>query len=243
MNIIVIPDIHTKYEKAERVCRKFKDHKIVFIGDYFDNFNDTPEDNVFTAEWLVESLNKPNRIHLTGNHDECYNPKRKLFCSGFTETKKEAINKVLKPEHWDKLKYYHFENNWLFSHAGINRHWFGDPMSDKVNLDSLENKISNAIQKQLIGNLDNAIWAVDMYRGGSHQFGGILWQHWRKMELIPNLKQCVGHTPLDRIQIISDNIFNSHIMNIDNSATGIYLSEVVEIDEKGSITKIDVSYV
>lgn len=243
MKIIVIPDIHTKYEKAERVCKKYSDHKIVFIGDYFDTFNDTPEDNQYTAEWLVESLKKPNRVHLIGNHDECYNPRLTLFCSGFSKQKKQAINKVMSSEDWEKLQYFHHENGWLFSHAGINRYWFGEPLDDNINLNSIKKNISTSIQKQLSGYTNNSIWASDHYRGGQHEWGGILWQDWRKMELIPNLKQCVGHTPIPRIQIISDNVKNSHIMNVDNSATGVFLSEIVEIEENGNVNRIDTSYV
>lgn len=242
MKIIVIPDIHTHYEKAERICKKYKNHKFVFIGDYFDNFNDTPEDNRFTAEWLVESLKKPNRIHLIGNHDECYHPKLNLYCSGFSIPKKEVINKVMKIEDWDNLKYFHYENKWLFSHAGINKHWFSDPIQG-VSVEKIEDIIKDACTKQLMGDTDNAIWASDKYRGGKHEWGGILWQDWRKMELIPKLKQCVGHTPLPKIQKISDNIVNAHILNVDSSAMKIYMSEVIEIDENGNTTVIDTSYV
>jgi hypothetical protein len=243
MNIIVIPDIHTRYEKAERICRKYKSHKIVFIGDYFDDFNDTPDDNQYTAEWLSESLKKENRVHLIGNHDECYHPNRELFCSGFSSKKKEVINKVLTTADWDKLNYYHFENNWLFSHAGINRYWFGDPLNGKIHLNIIRNTINDSIKKQSIGYTNNAIWAADKYRSGNHEWGGILWQDWKKMELIPDLKQCVGHTPIPKIQIISDNITNSHIMNVDNSAMSIYMSEIVEIEENGNVNRIDTSYV
>jgi metallophosphoesterase superfamily enzyme len=128
MNILVIPDIHTHHEKAERICQKYKDHKIVFIGDYFDQFNDSVEDNMFTAEWLKESLGKQNRIHLRGNHDEHYDPRVSSICSGYSNQKKAGINKVLSIEDWDKLKYFHFENKWLFSHAGVNQYWFGNPV-------------------------------------------------------------------------------------------------------------------
>lgn len=243
MNIIVIPDIHTHYEKAERICRKYKTHKFVFMGDYFDNFNDTPHENEYTAEWLVESLKNPNRIHLIGNHDECYNPKLNLYCSGFSIEKKNRINKVMTVQDWDKLKYFHFENKWLFSHAGINKYWFSNPLNGNIMINNIDSIINHAINKQLMGVSNNAIWAADKFRGGIHEWGGILWQDWKKMELIPNLKQCVGHTPLPKIQKISDNIINAHIMNVDNSAMKIYMSEVVEINENGDTNIIDTSYV
>lgn len=243
MNIIVIPDIHTHYEKAERICNKYKDHQFIFTGDYFDFWDDTPEDNQYTAEWLVESLKKPNRIHLMGNHDECYHPQRTVACSGFSNQKKDTINKVMSIDDWNKIKYFHYENKWFFSHAGVNRHWFGDPITGYISLERIQSVIESSIAKQIIGDYDNAIWASDAFRGGFHDSGGILWQDWRKMELIPNFRQCVGHTPLNNIQKISDNIINAQILNVDNSAIRVYMSEVVEIQENGETKYLNTSYV
>jgi hypothetical protein len=242
MKILVIPDIHTHYEKAERICRKYSDHKIIFLGDYFDQFKDTPDDNQFTADWLKESLSKPNRIHLRGNHDEQYDPRINVFCSGFSGNKKNAINNVLTVEDWDKLKYFHFENTWLFSHAGVNRHWFGNPMDDKINIDALQEKIENGVVLQKSGNPDNCIWASDKLRAGKHEFGGILWADWRKLDLIPNLKQCVGHTPLHRITTLTDNIINAKNINVDCSAI-TYMSEVLQVEENGNVNILITTHV
>ena len=242
MKILVIPDIHTHYEKAERICRKYSDHKIVFLGDYFDQFNDTPDDNLFTAEWLKESMSKPNRIHLRGHHDEQYDPRISVFCSGFSGSKKTAINSVLSVEDWDKLKYFHFENTWLFSHAGVNLHWFSNPLDDKINIDDLQSKIDNAVVLQRTGNPDNCIWASDKMRGGRHQFGSILWADWRKLDLIPNLKQCVGHTPLHRITSLTDNIINAKNINVDCSAI-TYMSEVLQVEENGNVNILITTHV
>lgn len=242
MKLLVIGDIHTKEEKAERICEKYKDHKIIFIGDYFDDFGDTPVKNSFTAAWLKESLSNPNRVHLKGNHDEHYSPQVNCMCSGFSRAKKEEINKVLTLEDWDKLKYFHHENGWWFSHAGITKYWFGHPMKEKITEERVQKVIDEAIVKQRLDDPDNAIWAPDEYRGGFSPVGGILWCDWRKLDLISDFKQVVGHTPLKHITRIKDEVMKSEIINVDCSAS-THLGEVLEIDENGTATVINTSYI
>lgn len=245
MKIIVIPDIHTHYEKAERIMQKYKDtHKFVLMGDYFDQFKDTPHDNELTAEWLKRSLTDTNRTHLIGNHDFQYFPWVKICCSGFSLEKKAAINKVLSPEDFDKLKFYHFDNKCYFSHAGLTKHWFIHPIENKFSIDYIDNKLKEAAEKvKTEGSLDNCIWASDTFRGGKHRKGGVLWNDWRNMDLIVGVKQVVGHTPIFKITTIADNITDCRITNVDTSASGIYMSEVLEISETGELNIINTSYV
>lgn len=244
MKTLIISDVHTHYAKAERICQKFKDtHKFIFLGDYFDQFNDTPEINLSTAEWLKHSLEDSNRIHLRGNHDEHYDPRVNLFCSGFSIEKKNAINSLLTIEDWDKLKYFHFENDWWFSHAGLTNYWFSEPMTGDIVESYVQKVIDNAIVKQRMGKPVNAIWAADAYRGGSEAVGSLLWADWRGLLLIEGVKQVVGHTPLRNIEMIFDMKYESTNINVDNSGSGVYHSECLEINESGHPNIINTSYI
>ena len=69
---IIISDIHNDYFTAEKIIKKENPDKIIFLGDYFDDFDDTVKDSENTAKWLVKSLKQENRIHLIGNHDLSY---------------------------------------------------------------------------------------------------------------------------------------------------------------------------
>jgi hypothetical protein len=242
--LLIIGDIHTHYSKVERIISKYqKTHKFIFMGDYFDQFGDTPEINASTAHWLKTQMQeRPDWVYLVGNHDEVYKPYTSCMCSGFSTQKKTAINEVMTIENWDKLRYFHYENGWWFSHAGITKHWFAHPMKEGITLENVQRSIDNAIKMQHAGQGDNAIWASSFARGGRHVVGGIVWQDWRDLELIPSFKQVVGHSPLKKIQAISDNVINSTIINVDNSAVA-YHSEVLEIDEKGNFKTIDTSYI
>lgn len=244
MKLLVIGDIHTHYEKVERIIGKYhKTHKFIFVGDYFDQFGDTPEINASTAHWLKTTMEEhPNWIFLKGNHDEIYDPRVNVMCSGYSTAKKTAINEVLSIEDWDKLKYFHFENKWWFSHAGITKYWFGQPMHESITPERVQRVIDDAIIKQRSNSTENAIWASSPRRGGNSVVGSILWQDWRDLELIPNFKQVVGHTPISHIQAISDNVINSTIVNVDCS-TVTYHGTVLEIDENGTQDLLNTSYV
>lgn len=243
-NLMIVGDIHTHYPKVDRIMNKYgKTHKFILIGDYFDQFGDTPELNESTAHWLKTKMEEhPDWVYLKGNHDEIYDPRTSCMCSGFSNQKKKAINEVMKIEDWDKLKYFHKENGWWFSHAGITKYWFLHPVKNGITEESVQTIIDHAITSQRVGEANNAIWASSFARGGNHVVGGIVWQDWKDLELIPNFKQVVGHTPLKRIQSIADNTINSIIVNVDNSAV-TYHGEVLEIDERGNHKTIDTSYI
>lgn len=244
--LLVIPDIHTHYQKAQRIIEKFKDtHKFIFLGDYFDNFGDTPEINQSTAHWLKTTMNEhPDWVYLYGNHCVHYIPYFSVMCSGFSTAKKTAINEVLTIEDWNKLKYFHFENNHWFSHAGITKYWFQHPMKEQLNIDNVQKIIDDAVHNLKIQNTqDNAIWAASNRRGGSSPVGSITWQDWRDLELITKVNQIVGHTPLIKITTISDDNTKSSITNVDTSASSVYMTELLEVDENGKRTIIDTSFV
>lgn len=231
--IIIIPDIHTFSERAEKICQRYEaTHDIICMGDYFDQFGDTVEDNINTAKWLKESLSKPNRIHLWGNHDLPYHPQINLNCSGFSIEKKKAINMVLSIDDWNKLKFYTVFNHWYFSHAGLNKFWFLDPRHNNLNIEYIDAVLEDSFEKTKLGYTHNAIWSSDSARGGSSKWGGILWADWSRVEFIENIKQVVSHTPIYRIQQFSDNVINSHIINVDSSAK-TPLMEILQIDEDG----------
>ncbi len=107
--LLIIPDIHNDYLTAEKIIKKENPDKIIFLGDYFDDFDDTIQDTNNTAKWLVKSLKQENRIHLIGNHDLSYmtnNPN--LRCMGYRTDKHKAIKKHF--INWSKLLMYYFIN-------------------------------------------------------------------------------------------------------------------------------------
>ena len=244
-NIIAIGDIHNHWVEAEQIASLYdKTHTVVFTGDYFDDFGDTAQDAIQTAQWLKESLDKPNRIHLMGNHDINYSylnyltdsnghPQNIYNCSGYDMRKDDAINRVMNEEDWDKIKLAYHDNGVWFTHAGIHPHWFEHPINGMSN-DHIAKCIDVATE-----NYRNRIWdayigAVGRCRGGTQKVGGILWcDDFQEGHVSRGLRQVFGHTPtMNKITLWHEN--GGLNANIDCG-----LCQVLEIDEAGDCSAID----
>lgn len=206
MKYLIIPDIHTNISRAEDIIKSVPADNVVLLGDYFDEFADDPESICNTADWLKWSLNQPNRVHLIGNHDIHYYFKdnKDVRCSGYEQYKAVAINDILKPEDWKKLKFFHVIDDWFLTHGGIHPYWI-DPKK------CLNNEEVTIEKESLIEKLekDSIECLKELSRGRNHWFevagwarcnspfvGGLLWCDFNK-EFVPikGINQIVGHTP------------------------------------------------
>jgi hypothetical protein len=245
MNIIAIGDIHNHWVEAEEIASLYdKTHLVVFTGDYFDDFGDSAIDAEQTARWLKQSLDKPNRIHLMGNHDINYSylnyktdfnghPQNIYNCSGYDMKKDDAISRIMSEQDWDKIKFAIYENGFWFTHAGIHPHWFEHPIKGMDN-DIILATIAKAKYDYINRTWNETIGAVGRCRGGMQKMGGILWLDSNQEGIIiSNFKQVFGHTPtMGRADVWAEN--KSVNINIDCG-----LSQVVEISEDGSYSIID----
>jgi len=192
MRTLIIPDLHNHIESADEWIARFPAERFVFLGDYFDNFGDSPADAHATALWLRDSLARPERIHLWGNHDLAYafplNPS--LGCSGFTREKADAIREVLSPLHWQELRLLHFEApNFLLVHAGLPRALFEHPVTG-LTRERIESLCAEA--------LDHARASIpDPILGPE----GVVWVRWWNLDILPEFSQIVGHTPHHELKI------------------------------------------
>lgn len=208
MKTIIISDLHNRVEWIEPYLSTIKYDKVIFLGDYFDDFGDTAKDIKASACWLKQSIKHSNRIHLLGTHDMWYRYplNRFLQASGNTPKKSEIINKILSKEDWDLLKFYHFEQNFLLTHAGLHPSFVKDG-NDVIS--SLKLLIEKAIIEIEDGEIE-PILDAGFARGGLNPFGGITWLDWHdEFEIIPNLNQIMGHTevkaPIEKSTIDSNN--------------------------------------
>lgn len=242
MKILAIGDVHNHINAAEAIASRYeKTHKIVFVGDYFDDFHDNPDVAYKTAVWLKESLHKPNRLHLYGNHDLQYTPYcetkimdktiKMYICSGYEVTKDNYIKKILTMEDWSKVKLHHYEHGFHFTHAGMAKEFFEHPVLGMTNetilktIKMIDIKFMNREKTDIIG-------GAGYCRGGFNPVGGITWNdHNQEADPVNGIKQVYGHTPVNDIDILEDN--GGINICID---TG--LSEVLEIHEDGSFNII-----
>ena len=68
MKLLIIPDLHEarNLDAVENALRREQPTRTIFLGDYFDQFGDTPDDASRTARWLKASLAETNRVHPLG---------------------------------------------------------------------------------------------------------------------------------------------------------------------------------
>jgi hypothetical protein len=202
MRTLFIGDVHNRYEMAEDAIEKIPHDNVVLVGDYFDSWDDGRGQARKTAEWLVESLTKPNRIHLWGNHDVPYYRSQSFSCPGWEPRKDEVINYVMSDFDWQKIKFYTWVDgeggDWFISHAGIHPSYIpsyhvGDLAGFKVWLDNQEKGAWQALNARAWNK--HWFWDRGQGRSGDDMTGGILWQHWDTEFSGTFFNQICGHTP------------------------------------------------
>lgn len=182
MKTIIISDLHQRHNWIEKFLEKTPHDEVVFLGDYFDDFDDTPEETKETAKWLKKSLKIPNRIHLLGNHDSHYRfpGLRKWRCAldnqETQEKKEKAISAIMSPQDWEKIIPSYQTQGWLLSHAGVPK---GTKNAEKI----LKTDIKFAKRGVHRKTLKTTIWGK--YR-----------------DFIPtrHLNQIFGHSPSEKIR-------------------------------------------
>lgn len=201
-SVLIIPDLHLNWRRADRIINYVGADEILFLGDYFDQFDDTPEDINEMVDWLEHSVKQPNRIHLLGNHDMHYAfPDSKFQCSGYEQWKMFIIRDRLKTKFWDSFKFYHIlDETWMCSHAGL--HDLHVPQKIKnmrKNRPAFLKEISKYLDAEIIKGFRGESWIfrAGRARGGYQRVGGITWCDEREFKPIVGLNQVFGHTPID----------------------------------------------
>lgn len=216
MKTLVISDIHNHVEWIEDFLSNQKYDKVVFLGDYFDNFGDDFTDVLETSVWLKHSLKFENRVHLFGNHDMSYAfPNNDyLFCPGWSEEKSNAVNSMMSGEDWKKLKLVEFVDGFALSHAGFHPALFRHPMKGMTQEHVLK-CCSTAMMEA-----ESRQWSMYLQVGtrmGQHGYGGCIWLDWSEFEPVQEIKQIVGHTPYINVREIDGN----YCMDTRNKHVGI----------------------
>lgn len=172
--------------------------EVCFLGDYLDDFFDTPELSAATAAWVRRQIEAGHRL-LWGNHDLPYAflPKRHP-CAGYSAEKAKAVAKVLSPDHWKKLRLFHIvpaePRPWILSHAGIHRAWLEGAKDPVARLLEIEEEALDGLYRRRTTH--PILHFCSASRGGRDPYPGVLWMDWGDFQPINGINQIVGHTPL-----------------------------------------------
>lgn len=225
---LVIPDIHQKWEIAQRIIESVEHDILVCLGDYFDDFVETPDRVRRTAEWLAKTIEQDNNILLAGNHclSYAFPPTQYTQCSGYTPEKRFIINSIMTGpgyNHWKNLKFFTAEQGWIISHAGfhpalVGNNYSNDPLGTIAEMQAAADSLRIALEAGT-----NHPWlAVSRYRGGYDYYGGPFWLDAREFPRggTGGMKQLAGHTPGSSVRKIelpdgtlSGVIIDTHLKN------------------------------
>lgn len=187
---LIIPDIHQHVGWADSILLRHETEvdKIIFLGDYFDDFN-PPYGVLETAAWLIATKERlgEKAIFLLGNHDLPYMETRfsarkkrihkqktiNTFCSGFTSSKSIKINKVITEEFWQSCEPFCVVNGHILSHAGIMPNFMPYAPTFQESLEKLYSNIKEALKD--IHSLKSNYFEAGLSRGGDIVVGSPFW--------------------------------------------------------------------
>ena len=220
MRTLIIPDLHHCTDHADHWLATQRHDRVVFLGDYFDNFGDDVSDARRTAFWLRDRIEKTDDVFLLGNHDVPYMFPRspQLHCPGFTAAKARGIGEILRPAHWQRFRLAHAEQGWLMSHAGFHPVWIKEPTVERI-LQRCDQAMQHAKRRVV-----DPILGAGEDRGGLQQFGGPLWMDWDNLVPIPGINQIVGHTPDDAVREKITRESRNYCLDVGNGAVAAILS-------------------
>jgi hypothetical protein len=204
---LILPDLHHKVDQATKIIKHVGADKVIALGDFYDDFDDTPDMVTHTSEWLIDFVSNPNHIALFGNHDQMYAyPYRTFQCSGYAQWKSFIINDIVPRSVWSKLKWYYFlDGQWLLSHGGL--HTLNVPDHIKKFraegrpkfIKELSDYLDDEIRKGFRDGANNKVtWVFNAGRArwGQQRVGGLTWCDFeREFKPFRGINQIVGHTP------------------------------------------------
>ena len=126
MRILICGDLHTKINILDIIRQKAdKFDKIIFLGDYVDDWNTPPELSLQTLELLVDfqKANSEKVILLLGNHDISEWQGGDFRCSGYNYMTHSLVRSFF-DKHELSFKLAYTINEMLFSHAGLTNTWW-----------------------------------------------------------------------------------------------------------------------
>lgn len=177
---LIIPDIHLKthiLEEAEKIIQTYHIEKIVFVGDYFDDWNCQYNSKLYkdTCQALINFDKKYNCVFLLGNHDVPYiTGNLHHYSTGFPET----INQITKTLQQLNVQLAYQQDGILITHAGA---------INPIPKNYFEPLLFNASARRLLNKLDQ-------------DQDSILWL--RPDNFLKNYSdysvQIVGHTPIKK---------------------------------------------
>jgi len=168
---------------------------IYFLGDYFDSFSISFEDQFKNFKNITDFARKDKRVHLCiGNHDFQYLSGVSEWerYSGFQSKNYTAINTILQ-DNLGMLQFGYINGNYILTHAGVSKVWL---MSSGLSLDTID-RWKNDYKNFYFNGIDFC---------GDDKTQSPIWI--RPISLskskVEDYKQIIGHTPVKNVSTVGN---------------------------------------
>ena len=205
MKYLFVGDVHNHsyiFEDVKRLDEKYKFNRIIFMGDYVDDWLTDNHNSLETLNTVFNlKENEPNKYtFLLGNHELSY---LGYECSGHDYNLDDVMTNKLK-ENIDKLNFYTVvkcnDKDYVCTHAGITNDYIKNMLDEENNWQKQLENINN----DKINNL-YMLSVVSSSRGGNCPFSSFVWAdytehiYYNKIEkpIVPY--QIIGHTPVKTV--------------------------------------------
>lgn len=216
MKYLFVGDVHNHmymFDDVERLDKHYNFDKIVFVGDYVDDWMTDNHHSLKTLDKVIslKRANPDKYIFTLGNHELSYLGYK---CAGHKYELEDVVELKLK-ENIDCFDIYAEvlcgENTFICSHAGFSNDFINKLLDG---IDGWKDVLAGDILKKLY-----LLSLCSYTRGGASPFGSCLWTD-RKEHLYYNRyekpllsHQIIGHTPVEKI------MFNDSFIFIDTHST------------------------
>ena len=199
MKILVVPDLHGKEIWWEAVKYDEWDH-IVFLGDYVDAFDIHDYDITNNLHNIIQyKKNHYNKVTLLwGNHDlqYLYVDDSRYRCSGFRNSYCNQLHNLFH-DNKKMFRYAKQIDKYLFTHAGVQKHWWDKTLIMRETLKISELPIAEQIHMIASTHFEFVLADVGYKRGGHLPHGGIVWadleEFHSKHHVFDDIIQIAGH--------------------------------------------------
>lgn len=205
MKIIVLGDTHGRPFWKKILEQDFD--IVVFIGDYFDSFDISGEDQIRNfLEIVAFKEANPDKVKLLiGNHDHHYFASvGNTGTSGYQTRMAPSIMHALET-YKDLLQMCYKHGEYLFTHAGVSPVWLDRKAKDSWSIDTIEQDINDLWKYKPLS------FCFEMLRMSSSITGDNVWQSpiWIRPRSLQDAAslikkdviQIVGHTQQYQIDI------------------------------------------
>lgn len=256
MRYLICGDLHTHFNILKRVEELSKDYdKVVFLGDYVDDWNAIPEASYNTVKELIDfKLANPDKVvPLLGNHCLSEWLNQPFLCSGYNHLTHNLVKPLFDEyESLFNIAYVPDGIEAMFSHAGLTKSWWDEYCSEVPHEEELKaGNYADALNWAFHHRRDD-IQAEEIFQAfsnagyarGGHGNPSPTWADLNELiaDAIPNLTQIVGHTPIHTIThyLLNEDtdFYACDTHSTDRTGSPIGDSSLLTIDD-GNYIKID----